>query len=82
MTKFVGKFRKNKNYNDDYNYEHKRHRDEQSEIKKLLDQKHQKDYIKYQETVHEREIEFQNILQQLYQNFHSKLCYNKLYAHG
>ena len=36
MTKFVGKFRKNKNYNDDYNYEVKRHRDEHSEIKKLL----------------------------------------------
>jgi len=36
VTKFVGKFRKNKNYNDDYNYEVKRHRDEHSEIKKLL----------------------------------------------
>jgi len=36
LTKFVGKFRKNKNYNDDYNYEVKRHRDEHSEIKKLL----------------------------------------------
>lgn len=36
MSKFVGKFRKNKNYNDDYNYEANRHRDEHSEIKKLL----------------------------------------------
>ena len=36
MSKFVGKFRKNKNYNDDYNYDNKRHRDEHSEIKKLL----------------------------------------------
>ena len=36
MSKFVGKFRKNKNYNDDYNYDHKRHRDEHSEMKKLL----------------------------------------------
>lgn len=36
MTKFVGKFRKNKNYNDDYNYDNRRHRNEHSEIKKLL----------------------------------------------
>ena len=36
MSKFVGKFHKNKNYNDDYNYEQNRHRDEHSEIKKLL----------------------------------------------
>jgi predicted secreted Zn-dependent protease len=36
VSKFVGKFRKNKNYNDDYNYDNKRHRDEHSEIKKLL----------------------------------------------
>ena len=36
MSKFVGKFRKNKNDNDDYNYEVNRHRDEHSEIKKLL----------------------------------------------
>jgi hypothetical protein len=36
VTKFVGKFRKNKNYNDDHNYEVNRHRDEHSEIKKLL----------------------------------------------
>ena len=45
VTKFVGKFRKNKNYNDDYSYDHKRHRDEHSEIKKLLDQKHLNEYL-------------------------------------
>lgn len=35
MTKFVGKFRKNKEYNDDYNYTPKRSRNEHAEIKKL-----------------------------------------------
>jgi hypothetical protein len=38
VSKFVGKFRKNKNYNDDYNYDVRRHRDEHGEIKKLLSQ--------------------------------------------
>ena len=38
MTKFVGKFRKNKEYNDDYAYTHSKHRDEHAEIKKLLTQ--------------------------------------------
>ena len=38
MTKFVGKFRKNKEYNDDYNYTHSKHRNEHAEIKKLLTQ--------------------------------------------
>lgn len=37
MSKFVGKFRKNKNYNDDYNYDYKRHRNEHSESKKQLE---------------------------------------------
>jgi hypothetical protein len=36
VSKFVGKFRKNKNYNDDYNFDYKRHRNEHSESKKLL----------------------------------------------
>lgn len=36
MTKFVGKFRKNKEYNDDYNYTPKRSKNEHAEIKKLL----------------------------------------------
>lgn len=35
MTKFVGKFRKNKEYNDDYNYTPKRSKNEHAEIKKL-----------------------------------------------
>lgn len=36
MTKFVGKFRKNQDYNDDYNFLlKKRNRSEHSEIKKL-----------------------------------------------
>ena len=35
MTKFVGKFRKNKEYNDDYNFTPKRSRNEHAEIKKL-----------------------------------------------
>jgi hypothetical protein len=36
VTKFVGKFRKNQDYNEDYIYMPKRkHRNEHSEIKKL-----------------------------------------------
>jgi hypothetical protein len=35
VTKFVGKFRKNKEYNDDYNYTPKRSKNEHAEIKKL-----------------------------------------------
>ena len=38
MSKFVGKFRKNKEYNDDYNYTHSKHRNEHAEIKKILSQ--------------------------------------------
>ena len=38
MTKFVGKFRKNQDYNDDYTYTHSKHRNEHAEIKKLLTQ--------------------------------------------
>jgi hypothetical protein len=38
VTKFVGKFRKNKEYNDDYAYTHSKHRNEHAEIKKLLTQ--------------------------------------------
>lgn len=44
MTKFVGKFRKNQDYNDDYAYTHSKHRNEHAEIKKIL-------------TQHEEEIE-------------------------
>jgi hypothetical protein len=35
VTKFVGKFRKNKEYNDDYKYTPKRSKNEHAEIKKL-----------------------------------------------
>ena len=40
MTKFVGKFRKNKDYSDDYDYARnvlhsKKRRDEHAEVKKL-----------------------------------------------
>lgn len=35
MSKFVGKFRKNKDYNDDYSYTHSKQRNEHAEIKKL-----------------------------------------------
>jgi len=39
LSKFVGKFRKNSNYNDDYNYEYsKQPRNEHAEIKKILAQ--------------------------------------------
>lgn len=38
MSKFVGKFRKNKDYNDDYNFTQSKHRNEHAEIKKLLTQ--------------------------------------------
>ena len=44
MTKFVGKFRKNKEYNDDYAYTHSKHRNEHAEIKKLLTQ-HEEDML-------------------------------------
>ncbi len=36
MSKFLGKFRKNKDYNDDYDFSNKRkNRNEHSEIKKI-----------------------------------------------
>jgi hypothetical protein len=38
VSKFVGKFRKNKEYNDDYNYTPKRSKNEHAEIKKILAQ--------------------------------------------
>lgn len=45
MTKFVGKFRKNKEYNDDYNYTPKRSRNEHAEIKKLLTQHEEEEVL-------------------------------------
>ena len=40
MTKFVGKFRKNSNYNDDYEYQSYKHtkRNDHSEMKKMIAQ--------------------------------------------
>lgn len=43
MSKFVGKFRKNKEYNDDYSYTKSKHRNEHAEIKKLLAQHEKED---------------------------------------
>jgi hypothetical protein len=45
VTKFVGKFRKNKEYNDDYSYTHSRHRNEHAEIKKLLTQHEEEEML-------------------------------------
>lgn len=45
MTKFVGKFRKNKEYNDDYSYTHSKHRNEHAEIKKLLTQHEEEEVL-------------------------------------
>jgi hypothetical protein len=45
VTKFVGKFRKNKEYNDDYAYTHSKHRNEHAEIKKLLTQHEDQEMI-------------------------------------
>lgn len=45
MTKFVGKFRKNKEYNDDYSYTHSKHRNEHAEIKKLLTQHEEEEIL-------------------------------------
>ena len=50
MTKFVGKFRKNKEYNDDYNYTPKRSRNEHAEIKKILTQ-HEEEVMLEQDEV-------------------------------
>ncbi len=49
MTKFVGKFRKNKDYNDDYNYaktvlHSKRRRGEHPEVKKQIKHWQAEDY--------------------------------------
>jgi hypothetical protein len=44
VSKFVGKFRKNKEYNDDYNYTHSKHRNEHAEIKKLLTQHEEENF--------------------------------------
>lgn len=45
MTKFVGKFRKNQDYNDDYNYTQSKHRNEHAEIKKILIQHEEEEML-------------------------------------
>jgi hypothetical protein len=50
VSKFVGKFRKNKEYNDDYNYTHSKHRNEHAEIKKLLTQYEEESLLEETET--------------------------------
>jgi hypothetical protein len=49
VAKFVGKFRKDKEYNDDYNYTPKRSRNEHAEIKKLLTQYEEEEMLEKSE---------------------------------
>ncbi len=50
MTKFVGKFRKNKDYNDDYNFaSNRKHKSEHAEIKKLLKTRNVEDLLESEE---------------------------------
>lgn len=49
MTKFVGKFRKDKEYNDDYSYNHSKYRNEHAEIKKLLTQYEKEEILEQEE---------------------------------
>ena len=44
----MGKFRKNREYNDDYSHTHSKHRNEQVEIKKILAQ-HEEEEIQEQD---------------------------------
>lgn len=49
MTKFVGKFRKDKEYNDDSRYTVKRSKNENIEIKKLLTQYEKEEILEQEE---------------------------------
>ena len=60
MTKFVGKFRKNKEYNDDYSYTHSKHRNEHAEIKKLLTQYEEEQMLEETEAEAEDERNWYN----------------------
>ena len=60
MTKFVGKFRKNKEYNDDYNYTHSKHRNEHAEIKKLLTQHEEEEILEQAEADSDDQINWYN----------------------
>jgi len=57
VTKFVGKFRKNKEYNDDYAYTHSKHRNEHAEIKKLLTQYEEEILEEVEEDISHNEID-------------------------
>ena len=57
MSKFVGKFRKNKEYNDDYAYTHSKHRNEHAEIKKLLTQHEEEILEEVEEIISQDEIQ-------------------------
>jgi hypothetical protein len=59
VTKFVGKFRKNKEYNDDYAYTPKRSKNEHAEIKKILTQHEEEleyEYDDYTDDVVEKQV--------------------------
>lgn len=60
MTKFVGKFRKNKEYNDDYAYTPKRSKNEHAEIKKLLTQYEEEQMLEETEAEAEDERNWYN----------------------
>jgi len=57
VTKFVGKFRKNKEYNDDYAYTHSKHRNEHAEIKKLLTHHEEEILEEVEEDISHNEID-------------------------
>ena len=60
MTKFVGKFRKNKEYNDVYAYTPKRSKNEHAEIKKLLTQYEEEQMLEETEAEAEDERNWYN----------------------
>jgi len=60
VTKFVGKFRKNKEYNDDYAYTPKRSKNEHAEIKKLLTQYEEEQMLEETEAEAEDERNWYN----------------------
>lgn len=47
MSKFVGKFRKNENYSDDYQFEKRKRKNEHSESRKMLER------MKYQDSYYD-----------------------------
>jgi hypothetical protein len=45
VSKFAGKFRKNKSYDEDYGYEHNKKRGHSSEVRKMLEKAMEEDYL-------------------------------------